>query len=168
MQTSPPAKSFFSPAAAPNPPSRHPFDRNVALRRLGCMVDLTHGSLGDYSTVHNLYTSSIKNGNRAQTIKWMKQVSYLPQNFASSSRYWDSTSPSTLLSYTLIRWMLCSRTGRCTIWDFCRSKRLRYSNIWQVSFHSCRGGRKGASRHTPYIILSRSICSLRIENSWWE
>jgi hypothetical protein len=85
MQTSPPAKSFFSPAAAPSPPSRHPFDRDVALRRLGCMVDLTHGSLGDYSTVHNLYTSSIKNGNRAQTIQWMKQVSHLSQNFASSS-----------------------------------------------------------------------------------
>ena len=85
MQASPPAKSFSSPTTAPNSLSRHPFDRDVARRRLGCMVDLTHGSLGDYSTVHNLYISSIKNGNRAQTIKWMKQVSHHSQDFASSS-----------------------------------------------------------------------------------
>lgn len=76
IEATPPAMTYFSPVVVPKPVSRSHLDRDVALRRLGCMVDLTHGSLGDYATVHNLYTSSPTNGNRAQSIKWMKQVNH--------------------------------------------------------------------------------------------
>ena len=76
IEATPPAMTYFSPVVVPKPVSRSHFDRDVALRRLGCMVDLTHGSLSDYATVHNLYTSSLTNGNRAQSIKWMKQVNH--------------------------------------------------------------------------------------------
>ena len=94
MQTSPTKKPAIVPTAPPTSFRRDHFDRDVALRRLGCMVDLTHGSLSDYSTVHNLYSFSLNNPNRAQSIKWMKQVNYHFQRLPSPTMCLDSTSPS--------------------------------------------------------------------------
>jgi hypothetical protein len=54
--------------------------------RLGNMINLMNGSLGDYSQLHGLSFILTKDENRAQAIMWMKQVRTvsLPSQYAET------------------------------------------------------------------------------------